>query len=59
MSLPDDLKNGIIRQLDSQIAMLKKDFMLWMEGTIGDKVFSFRASDHFAAFSEILKNTEE
>jgi len=52
-------KNEVVKRIDQQISILKKDFMLWMAGDIGDKVFSFRASDHFAAFSEILKDKEE
>jgi len=48
-----------IKQLDQQIAMLKKTFLAWMKGEINDKQFSFEMSNHLAAFSEILKQDQE
>lgn len=47
------------KRLDQQIVMLQKDFTLWVSDVIGDKEYSFRMSDHFASFSEILKDSEE
>jgi len=54
-----DWRNGVIKRLDQQVAMMKKCFLAWMEGTINDKQFAFEMSNHLSAFSEILKNTEE
>jgi len=52
-------EDEVIKRLDQQVAMVKKTFLSWMEGTINDKQFAFEMSNHLAAFSEILKNTEE
>ena len=52
-------KDEAIKRLDQQIAMMKNDFMLWMKGVISSKEYSFRMSDHLAAFSEILKSEED
>lgn len=52
-------KDEVIRRLDQQITMMKKDFFSWMKGEIEDKEFSFRMSNHLAAFSEILKSDQE
>jgi len=58
MAIPD-WRNGVIKRLDQQVAMVKKTFLAWMQGETSDKQFAFEMSNHLAAFSEILKNTEE
>ena len=58
MPMPD-WKNGVIKRLDQQISMMKKDFTFWMKGEISDREFSFLMSNHLACFSEILKSEEE
>jgi len=55
----NDWRNGVIKRLDQQVAMVKKTFLAWMQGEISDKQFAFEMSNHLAAFSEVLKNTEE
>ena len=59
MPMPKDWKNAKLKRLDQQIAMVKKTFLSWMSSGISDKQFSFEMSNHLAAFSEILKNTED
>ena len=56
---PIDWRNGVIKRLNQQIAMLKKTFLAWMKAEINDKQFSFEMSNHLAAFSEILKQDQE
>jgi len=55
----NDWRNAKLKRLDQQVTILKKTVGLWMDGKISDRRFSFLLSDCFAAFSEILKNTEE
>jgi len=61
ISMPNELdwRNGVIKRLDQQIAMVKKTFLSWMQGEISDKQFAFEMSNHLAAFSEILKADQE
>lgn len=57
--MTEDWRNNKIRQLDQQVAMMKKAYLAWQTNAINDKQFAFEMSNHFAAFSEILKNMEE
>jgi len=52
-------KDEVIKRLDQQITMMKHDFTQWVENVMTDKEFAFNMSDHFAAFSEILKSDQE
>jgi len=59
MPLPEDWKNAKLKRLDQQVAMTRRDFMLWMTGKVSDKSFSFKMSNHLAAFNEILKGDQD
>jgi len=54
-----DWRNGVIKRLDQQVAMVKKTFLAWMQGEISDKQFAFEMSNHLSAFSEIFKEEEK